>query len=309
MSAMVIGSRASRLALWQANWVRERLEAAGHTIRIEEIRTSGDRDRTTPLAAFGGRGIFVREIEERLLAGSIDLAVHSLKDLPTSQPDGLTITCIPRREDPRDLLAATGAPGLSGLRQGAVVGTGSPRRACQILARRPDLRIRDLRGNVDTRIDRLKRGDYDAIVLAMAGVRRLGLQIDGTPLEFDEMLPAVGQGALALEVRAGEQLTAEALTPLHHAESAAAVTAERAVLRGLGGGCLAPIAAVGEVHGEQLTLRALVADPAGRSLLREERQGAAGDADAIGLELARRLLDRGAAEVLTRPPVIARDPS
>ena len=298
---IIIGSRASRLALWQANWVRDRLAALGHAARIVEISTSGDRVRDRALAALGGRGVFVREIEESLMVGTIDLAVHSLKDLPTRQPDALSIACVPEREDPHDLLAAPGAPALLDLPTGAIVGTGSPRRACQLLRLRPDLQIRDIRGNVDTRIARLQRGDYDAVVLARAGVKRIGAQVEGSLLEFDQMLPAPGQGALALEVRGDDHLTASRIAPLNHPATAAAVTAERALLSGLGGGCQAPIAGIGTVDGGVLTLRGLVADPLGNTILTDGCSGRADDAAAIGAQLARLLLDRGAAALLDLP--------
>jgi hydroxymethylbilane synthase len=298
---IIIGSRASRLALWQANWVRDRLAAIGHAARIVEISTSGDRVCDRPLAALGGRGVFVREIEESLSAGKIDLAVHSLKDLPTEQPEALTIACVPEREDPHDLLAAPGAPALTDLPSGAVVGTGSPRRACQILRLRGDLQIRDIRGNVDTRIAKLQRGEYGAVILARAGVKRIGAEVDGSILEFDQMLPAPGQGALALEVRADDERTAARIAPLNHAATAASVTAERTLLSGLGGGCQAPIAGIGTVDGDLLTLRGLVADPLGKTILIDSCSGPAGDPAAIGAQLARMLLDRGAAALLDRP--------
>jgi hydroxymethylbilane synthase len=293
-----IGSRSSRLALWQAGWVRDRLQSAGHTTRIEVIRTSGDQHLDRPLASFGGKGIFVKEIEEALLAGSIDLAVHSLKDLPTSQPEGLRILCVPEREDPRDILLARDGAGLDALRAGAVVGTGSPRRVCQIRALRPDLAVRDLRGNVDTRIRKLESGDYDGIVLALAGVRRLGSAARGEVLDLDRMIPAVGQGAMAVEGRAGDDGLAGILATLHHAESAAAVSAERAVLRALGGGCQAPIAAVAEIRGDRLLLRGLVGDPESGRLVRHRLEGAAAEPEEAGRRLADALLERGAADLL-----------
>ncbi len=294
----MIGSRGSRLALWQAEWLRRRLLDAGREARVEIIHTSGDRFLDRSLASMGGKGVFVREIEEALLAGSVDVAVHSLKDLPTSQPDGLTIACVPEREDPRDVLLAPGAPGPAGLRPGAVVGTGSPRRSCQMRALRPDVTIRDLRGNLDTRLSRLRTGDYDAILLARAGLLRLTLEIEGTVLDYDQMIPAVGQGALAIEIRADDRDLAEILRPHDHAPTAIAVAAERALLRGLGGGCQAPIAAFGEVAGERLLLRALVAGPGGEPLLKERREGEARDAEAIGLDAARVLLARGASALI-----------
>ncbi len=303
MRSFVIGSRGSRLALWQAEWARARMEQAGRAARVEIIHTSGDRFLDQSLASMGGKGVFVKEIEEALLAGTIDLAVHSLKDLPTAQPDGLKIACVPLREDPRDVLLAPGAPGLKGLRGGAAVGTGSPRRACQIRALRPDLEIRDLRGNVDTRLAKLKRGDYDAILLARAGLNRLGIDVEGTVLDFETMVPAVGQGAMAIEIRSDDGEIEDLLKPHHHVPTAAAVTAERALLRGLGGGCQAPIAGVGEASGPRLVLRGLVAGPGGEPLLKERREGTVGEAESLGLAMAEVLLSRGAGDFLRAPAV------
>ena len=290
----VIGSRGSRLALWQAEWLRTRLVEAGRAARVEIIHTSGDRQLERPLAAMGGKGVFVKEIEEALLSRSVDVSAHSLKDLPTAQPDGLTIACVPPREDPRDVLLAAGAPGLESLRYGAVVGTGSPRRSCQMRALRPDVVIKDLRGNVDTRLAKLRSGAYDAILLARAGLSRLGIEFEGTVLEFDEMIPAAGQGAMAIEIRADDRELAGILRPHHHPPTAAAVLAERALLRGLGGGCQAPIAAIGLVRDGRLSLRGLVAGAGGDPLLRERSEGNAEDAEEIGLDMARALLARGA---------------
>jgi hydroxymethylbilane synthase len=302
LRSFVIGSRGSRLAIWQAEWLRTRIVAAGRAARIAIIHTSGDLRPDQPLPAMGGKGVFVKEIEEALLAGTVDLAAHSLKDLPTAQPDGLRIACVPPREDARDVLLAPGAPGIAGLRRGAVIGTGSPRRACQIRALRPDLETRDLRGNVDTRLARLTRGDYDAILLARAGLSRLGIEAEGSVLGFDEMLPAPGQGAMAIEIRDGDREIEDLLVPHHHAPTAAAITAERAFLRGLGGGCQAPIAAVGEVDGARLLLRGLVAGPDGHPLLNDRREGEVAAAESLGLALADALLSRGAAACLAGPP-------
>jgi hydroxymethylbilane synthase len=298
--ALVIGSRGSRLALWQANWVRRRLETAGRRVSIKEIRTSGDRFVEQSLAVIGGQGLFVKEIEEALLARAIDVAVHSLKDLPTVQPRGLVVACVPEREEVRDLLLARGATSLRALPTGSIVGTGSPRRACQILNLRPDLAVRDLRGNIDTRIAKWQRGDYDAIILACAGVRRLELPVGGAPIDLDAMLPAVGQGALAIETRADDADARDVLAPTHHAETAAAVAAERAFLRGLGGGCQAPIAAHALVEGGTLRLRGLVAEPSGRRMVRGSASGRPGEAEAIGAALAGELLGRGARDLLPR---------
>jgi hydroxymethylbilane synthase len=298
---LVVGTRGSRLALWQAGWLRDRLAAAGHEPRIEIIHTSGDRLAARPLAALGGKGVFVKEIEEALLERRIDLAIHSLKDLPTAQPEGLRIACVPPREDPRDLLIARDGAGIEGLRRGAVIGTGSPRRACQIRALRPDLEIRDLRGNVDTRIERLRRGDYDAIVVALAGVRRLGAAVNGSVLDFDRMIPAVGQGAMAVETRSDDADLGPILAPLHHPMTDLAVRAERALLRGLGGGCQAPIAAIGVVHEDRLDLRGLAGDPQGGRLIRDRIEAPAADPESAGAALARALLARGAADLVRRP--------
>ncbi len=300
MRRLVIGSRASRLALWQAEWVKGRLRDAGIECRIETIRTSGDRITDRPLATLGGKGIFVKEIEEALLAGTIDLAVHSLKDLPTAQPEGLAIVCVPEREDPRDILVARGAPALATLPPAAVIGTGSPRRACQIRAARPDLVLKDLRGNVDTRLARLARGEYDAVVLALAGVRRLDAAVEGTVLPFDQMIPAVGQGALAIEARAGDGEVRGVLRPLHHLATACAVAAERAFLRGLGGGCQAPIAAVGEIRGDRLLLRGLVGDADRGVIVGDRREGPASGPEELGRDLAAALLARGADALVSR---------
>jgi hydroxymethylbilane synthase len=298
--AYVIGSRASRLALWQAGWVRDRLQAAGHQVRVETIHTSGDRVPDRPLRSFGGKGIFVKEIEESLLGGAIDLAVHSLKDLPTEQPRGLRISCVPAREDPHDLLLAPGRPDLGDLPPRSVVGTGSPRRACQIHAARPDLTIRDLRGNVETRLGRLEKGDYDAIVLALAGVKRIGAEVEGIVLDFDRMLPAVGQGALAIEARDDDGDAQGILKFLHHPATAVAVAAERAFLRALGGGCQAPIAAIADESGNRLRLRGLVGSADGTTVLRDCEEGAVDQPEEIGRTLAERLLKRGARELILR---------
>jgi hydroxymethylbilane synthase len=297
---LVVGSRGSRLALWQAHWLIDRLVEAGRQVRLVEIRTSGDRFADQALAAIGGEGLFVKEIEEALRSGAIDIAVHSLKDLPTVQPEGLVVACVPEREEVRDLLLARGATGLRSLPTGSVVGTGSPRRACQILNLRPDLAVRDLRGNVDTRIAKWQRGEYDAIVLAWAGIRRLGLPVEGRPIELDVMLPAVGQGALAIETRADDAGVREVLAPLHHQPTAAAVAAERAFLRALGGGCQAPIAAVALPEGDRMVLRGLVGEPSGRHLLRGRAEGEPAEAEALGARLAQELVERGARRILPR---------
>ncbi len=289
-----IGSRGSPLALWQARWTADRLGELGHECRIEIIRTTGDKITGVALSKVGGKGLFTKEIEEALLAGAIDLAVHSMKDVPTELPAGLVIAAVPVREDPRDALAGRR---LADLAQGARVGTSSLRRAAQLLAIRPDLVVEPVRGNVDTRLRKLDEGAYDAIVLASAGLRRLDLASRiAESLAPETMCPAAGQGALAIETRAE---TADAVEALDHPETRAAVTAERAVLRGLGGGCQVPIGAHARVSGPSLAIDAVVVSPDGRALVRKRRAGPARDAERIGAELAEELLAAGADEILS----------
>lgn len=290
-----IGSRGSKLALWQAEWVAARLGELGARSRIEIIRTTGDRITDAALAKIGGKGLFTREIEEALLEGRVDLAVHSMKDLPTAMPGGLVVAAVPPREDPRD--AVVGGR-LEELPAGARVGTSSLRRTAQLRLLRPDLVIEPVRGNVDTRLRKLEEGRYEAIVLAAAGLRRLGW--DGRIAELlplEVMLPAVGQGALAIETRAdGEAL--ELCRRLDDPASRQAVSAERALLTALGGGCQVPIAAHAVVTEETLRLRALVVSPDGALAVRQEIDGPAVDAVRLGEELGRRLLAAGAEAIL-----------
>jgi hydroxymethylbilane synthase len=291
-----IGSRGSALALWQAEHVRARLQALGHEVAIVVITTTGDRIQDRRLESVGGKGAFLKEIEEALLADEVDLAVHSLKDVPTALPDGLRLTAILERADPRDVLLSAGAR-LDALPPGARVGTTSLRRRAQLLARRPDLDVQDLRGNVDTRIRRLREGAYDAILLARAGLVRLGREAEATEtLEPEVLLPAPGQGAIAIECRATDARTAEAVAPLDHPQTARAVTAERAFLAALHGGCNVPLGAYAEPDARGLRLRALVAREDGSRVVRGERSG--GDAAALGRALADDLLAQGAAELL-----------
>ena len=262
-----IGTRGSPLALAQANIVRTKLMAAYPgmpTPEIEIIRTTGDRIQDRPLAEVGGKGLFTKEIEEALLAGRVDVAVHSMKDAQTRLPDGLVIDCILPREDVRDAFFARDVARLDDLPAGSTVGTSSLRRAAQILARRPDLRIAPLRGNVATRLDKLAAGEVDATLLAVAGLKRLGeAERIQTYLSPEEMLPAVAQGAIGLERRTDDEETATLLAPLNHEESALRVAAERALLAGLDGSCRTPIAGLADIDGERLRLRALVAMPDG----------------------------------------------
>lgn len=335
-----IGTRGSRLALRQTDIVLELLRTAhpGARFQVRTIRTAGDKSRAS-LSEIGGRGVFVAELERSLLAGEIDIAVHSLKDLPSAETTGLTIAAVAERGDPRDALVSRDGLTLERLPAGARVGTGSPRRAAQILAARPDLRIADIRGNVDTRIAKVEAGEYDAAVLAAVGLDRLGcLDRASELLPFDVMLPAVGQAALAVQVRADDHEAIALVGAADHTPTRAAVAAERAFERFLGGGCNAAIAAYAvilrsgdrreasgaakpalsgaegnldeafseavesSVRDRTLRLRGLVADTTGKRLLRGEIEGPVAEADAIGVRLAERLMDEGAALLLEAAP-------
>ena len=302
----IIGSRGSKLALWQSEWVRARLlelrpEAE---IRIEVIKTSGDVLLNVPLATIGGKGVFTKELEEALLAGDIDLAVHSLKDLPTTLPDNLAITAITEREDARDALilregVAAHINSPVELPRGAIVGTSSLRRQAQLKHLRPDVQIKDLRGNVDTRLRKLDSGDYDAIILASAGLRRLGFERRiNAAIGHEEMLPAVGQGALGIETRANDARTHALVSLLDHAPTRAACTAERSLLHALGGGCQVPIAAHAVASGASLHLEALVAALSGEQIIRDAIEDETAHAARAGETLAARLLERGAETLL-----------
>jgi len=294
---MVIGSRGSQLALWQARHVQALLAGKGIEARIEIIRTTGDNITGVSLAQLGRqtstKGLFTKELEDALLDGRIDLAVHSLKDLPTELPAGLQLGAVPGdREDVRDALV--GRP-LADLPVGAKVGTSALRRQAQLLALRPDLVVESIRGNVDTRLRKLDEGQFDAIMLAAAGLRRLGwAERIAECFAPEQMCPAVGQGALGIETRAGD----DRLFLLDDLTVRSAVTAERALLRALGGGCQVPVGAHAETRGDQLHLRAVVVSPDGRTLLREEVQGGAMYAEAVGLEAAKALLANGAQSIL-----------
>jgi hydroxymethylbilane synthase len=294
-----IGSRGSQLALWQAHWIQARLEALGEECRIEIIKTTGDNISDVALSQvgeFGGKGLFTKEIEEALLAGTIDIAVHSLKDMPTDLPAGLTLAAIPEREDPRDALVGRA---LEDLPQGARIGTGSLRRSAQLRARRHDLQIEDIRGNVDTRLRKLDEGRYDAIVLAAAGLRRLGLEKRITEV-FNPgvMCPAVGQGALAVETRDDGGPAFQIAQRLEHPETRAAITAERAVLASLGGGCQAPIGSYAYVHEATLYLVGVIISPDGSNKIRHAKHGLVADASALGHALAEQLLAEGGKQIL-----------
>jgi hydroxymethylbilane synthase len=300
---LVLGSRGSRLALWQAEQVRARLIALnpGFQIQIEVVKTTGDV-KTDPLSVIGGKGVFTKELEDALLDRRIDIAVHSLKDLPTIVPDGLAISAICEREDPRDALVAREGQGIASLRElgrGAVVGTSSQRRFSQLKALRGDVVIKDLRGNVDTRVRKLDEGQYDALILASAGLIRLGLENRISALiASSEMLPAVGQGAISIETRADDEVAVSASSRLNHRETELACRAERSFLRSLGGGCQFPIAAHATIEGNDLKLEGLVAKPDGSEILRDQMAGVTDQADLIGVQLAERLLAQGAGELL-----------
>jgi hydroxymethylbilane synthase len=303
-----IGTRGSALALWQANFIAERLRhTAGIEIEIVRIRTSGDHMQTAsvakPLAEYiaenVSKGIFIKELEDALLAGSVDLAVHSMKDVPTESPDGLVFPAISQREDPRDCLISRQGRTLKTLPFGARVGTSSLRRQAQLRHHRPDLEIAELRGNVDTRIKKLESGEFDAIVLAMAGVNRLGLAGKITQVLDEEiLLPAVGQGALGIETRSGDAQVVEAVATLDHAETRACVTAERAVLRALQGGCQIPLGALAHIRGDRLHLEAAVFSPRGSEHVQSSDDGPAADADGIGKRLGAALIEAGAGNIL-----------
>ena len=300
---LVIGSRGSKLALWQAEQARDRLRTLNpqFEVHIEVIKTTGDV-KSDPLSVIGGKGVFTKELEDALLDGRIDIAVHSLKDLPTILPEGLSIAAICEREDPRDaLVLRAGAEGgsLRDLAQGAIVGTSSQRRLAQLKALRGDVEVRDLRGNVDTRIRKLDEGQYDAVILASAGLVRLGLKERiSARIAISEMLPAVGQGAVAIETRSDNEFAVQSVSPLDHGETRVACLAERAFLRGLGGGCQFPIAAHAMIENGVLKLAGLVARPDGSEILRGSSSGSPDDAETLGSALAAELLSRGAESIL-----------
>jgi len=293
---LTIGSRGSQLALWQARWIQGRLEEMGEVCRIEIIHTTGDRITDVPLAQVGGKGLFTKEIEEALLRGDIDVAVHSMKDMPTELPEGLAIAATPEREDPRDAMVGVC---LADLPEGAHVGTSSLRRSAQLRALRPDFVVESIRGNVDTRLRKLEERHFDAIVLAAAGLRRLGLE--GRIAEVlapEVMCPAVGQGALAVETRGDGGAAQTICLRLDNPETRAAVTAERSLLAQLGGGCQVPIGAHARVVDGLLYIDALVVSPDGDAIVRLGSSGTVSDAAGIGAALGEELLAAGGREIL-----------
>ncbi len=296
---ITIGSRGSALALWQANWVKDRLTSTGHEITIKIIKTSGDKLQNAALAASGTKGLFIKEIEEALLAGQVDLAVHSMKDLPTDLPEGLGVAAVPERENPHDALVSKGGLPLQQLPTGARIGTSSLRRQSQLLALRPDLKVVPMRGNVDTRLRKLERGDCEALVLAGAGLKRLGFASHITSWFSDsEICPAVGQGALAIEISIQNTAVGEAVAQLDHSSTHQAVRAERAMLEALGGGCQLPIAAYAKHDSGDLHLTGVVAEPDGTRLLRVSANGKPEDPEHLGKQVAEKLLRQGASELL-----------
>ena len=296
---IAIGSRGSALALWQANWVRDHLLADGHDVEIRVIRTSGDRMAQAPLQQSGVKGLFVKEIEEALLDESIDVAVHSLKDLPADQPTGLIIAAVPKREDARDAFISKTGAGFSDLPAGARLGTSSVRRQSQLRYLRPELEIVPIRGNVDTRLRKLDEGQCDALVLAAAGLIRLGFEHKiHDRFSADQICPAVGQGALAIETRASDKTIREVMASLDDPKSHQAVRAERELLRRLGGGCSVPIAAHATTNGESLSIDAVVASPDGIRLVRASASGSIADPEEAGRAVAEKLLSLGASDIL-----------
>jgi hydroxymethylbilane synthase len=280
----------------QSKWVQARLQELDPevTVSLQRIHTSGDKILDVPLAKIGGKGLFVKEIEDALLRGEIDLAVHSMKDVPAVLPSALEILCVPMREDPRDALISRDGRGFADLKIGARIGTSSLRRQAQLLARRPDLGIVMLRGNLDTRLRKLREGHFDAIVLAAAGLKRLGWTEHVTEyLSPAISLPAIGQGALAIEGRSDDAQVRTLVSKLTHAPTWATARAERALLHRLEGGCQVPIAGYAELHGDQLSLDGLIASVDGARIIRDQVQGPAADADVLGVRLAERLLDQG----------------
>jgi len=296
-----IGTRGSKLALWQAGWVKSLLQETHPqiSVRVHIIKTRGDKILDVPLARVGGKGLFVKEIEQALLSGDIDIAVHSMKDMPAEIPDGLQITAIPRRETPHDVLISSGGRKLDELPAGSRIGTSSLRRSAQLLALRPDLTIVPLRGNLNTRLKKLDAGQMDAIVLAAAGVKRLGLAARITEVFAEQvMLPAVGQGALCIETRSADATTVSLVAPLDDQTTHTVVTGERAFLNRLQGGCQVPVAAHGKLDDNRFTLQGLVASLDGRRVIRDQLAGPVKSSRQVGLDLAERLLAAGADVIL-----------
>ncbi|WP_371370140.1 hydroxymethylbilane synthase [Pseudomonas sp. QL9] len=297
-----IATRQSALALWQAEYVKSRLEQAHPGLRVTllPMTSRGDKLLDAPLAKIGGKGLFVKELETALLENEADIAVHSMKDVPMDFPQGLGLYCICEREDPRDAFVSNTYASLAELPAGSVVGTSSLRRQAQLLASRPDLQIHFLRGNVNTRLAKLDAGEYDAIILAAAGLIRLGFEARiRSSISVEDSLPAGGQGAVGIECRTADSEIHALLAPLHHADTALRVTAERALNKRLNGGCQVPIACYAILEGDSLWLRGLVGQPDGTQLLRAEARAPLAQAEALGVKVAEDLLDQGAQAILT----------
>ncbi|KQB02434.1 hydroxymethylbilane synthase [Vibrio metoecus] len=298
-----IATRQSPLALWQANYVKDALMAAHPGLQVELVTmvTRGDVILDTPLAKVGGKGLFVKELEVAMLEGRADLAVHSMKDVPVDFPEGLGLITICEREDPRDAFVSNTYAKIDDLPSGAVVGTCSLRRQCQLKSARPDLVIKELRGNVGTRLSKLDAGEYDAIILAAAGLKRLGLESRiRNFIEPEQSLPAVGQGAVGIECRLDDQRVRELLAPLNHTDTADRVRCERAMNLTLQGGCQVPIGSYALLEGDHIWLRALVGEPDGSQIVRGEIRGPRSEAEQLGITLAEQLLEQGAKEILDR---------
>jgi hydroxymethylbilane synthase len=300
---ITIGTRGSRLALWQAHWVQSALRQRHPEIdvAVEIIKTTGDKILDVPLARVGGKGLFVKEIEEALRDGRVDLAVHSMKDMPADVPEGLRIGAVPERETANDVLISRNRKALCDLPKNARIGTSSLRRAAQILAVKPDAAIVPLRGNLETRIKKLESGQLDAVVLAAAGVKRLNLADKITQyLDIRLMIPAVGQGALCVEIRDNDPDMETLVSCLNHGETHCVVTAERAFLKKLEGGCQVPVAAYGEINGAGLSILGMVAELDGSAVIKHRASGPVSEPEMIGVELAQHLIDMGAGEILAK---------
>ena len=305
---IIIGTRGSKLATWQANWVKEKLQSIYPELKIEieKIKTTGDKILDAPLAKIGGKGLFVKEIEEALLSKRIDLAVHSMKDVPTEIPEGLHISAICEREDPRDAFISKDGKQLNELPRGAVVGTSSLRRTVQLKALRNDLVIKSLRGNVDTRIKKLKDDEFKAILLAMAGLKRMGVEnLITQAFSEDIMIPAIGQGAIGIETRVDDDFLNELIKPLNHFDTALCITAERAFLSVMGGGCQVPLACHARIVNKNETsfikIIGMIGDPEGKMpVIRGSCEGSLSEAQYLGVELANELLHRGGKEILQK---------
>lgn len=298
-----IGTRGSRLALKQSRWVKERLESRHPDLQVEliPIKTTGDRILDAPLSRVGGKGLFVKEIEDALLQGRVDVAVHSMKDVPAQLPEELTLSTFPEREPANDAFIAVEFPSLDALPTGATVGTSSLRRGAQLLHMRPDLHLLPLRGNVDTRLSKLEQGEIQAVILAAAGLKRMDLSHRITQMiPFTQMLPAIGQGALGLEVRREDARTTSRLAFLNHEATQHQIEAERAFLKRLEGGCQVPIGGLARIRGEQLVFEGMVAELDGSTIYRDSLSGEKARAEEIGNALAKRLLSRGADKILAR---------